>query len=262
MTMRPSILVFSDLDGTLLGHNNYDWSPARPTLARLQDMGAGVVLATSKTAAEVHALREEIGFGGWPSIVENGGGVVSAEAREAFQAALSINNANPGARFYLAVAAEQDGDFETAHDRWAALLALADETTAWRPQVEMRLARTAEITGRPAEPAASSSADASGPDPDAVASAAEAASDLTEAERRDMVRQMITSLDERLKSEGGTAAEWGMLLRSYTVLGETAAAAEALERGRSALKDQDSELSQLNAIAFALGLGQDGETLN
>ncbi len=79
MNVRASIplLVFSDLDGTLLDHHSYDWTPARPALARLLSLGCGVVLATSKTAGEVAPLRAEMGLGDWPAIVENGAGVLA-----------------------------------------------------------------------------------------------------------------------------------------------------------------------------------------
>ncbi|MFY0691677.1 MAG: HAD hydrolase family protein [Paracoccaceae bacterium] len=76
MSQRPDILVFSDLDGTLLDHETYRWDAAEPALARLRAMGAGLVLATSKTAAEVAPLRAELGFSAWPAIVENGGGIL------------------------------------------------------------------------------------------------------------------------------------------------------------------------------------------
>lgn len=70
------ILVFSDLDGTLLDHNDYRWDHAQPALNALRQSGSGVVLATSKTAAEVIAIRDEMGLADWPSIVENGAGVL------------------------------------------------------------------------------------------------------------------------------------------------------------------------------------------
>lgn len=70
-------MVFSDLDGTLLDHRNYSWEPAAPVLRRLARIGAGVVLASSKTAAEIAPLRAAIGFEDWPAIVENGGGVLA-----------------------------------------------------------------------------------------------------------------------------------------------------------------------------------------
>lgn len=83
MTDDLPLLVFSDLDGTLLDHDSYDYAPALPALAALQRVGAGVVLATSKTAAEVAPLRAALGLTDWPAIVENGAGVLDAGAQAA-----------------------------------------------------------------------------------------------------------------------------------------------------------------------------------
>jgi len=74
----PGLLVFSDLDGTLLDHHDYSWAPAAPVLAQLRALGAGLVLASSKTAAEMAPLREAMGYGDWPAIVENGAGLLEA----------------------------------------------------------------------------------------------------------------------------------------------------------------------------------------
>ena len=71
---QPSLVVVSDLDGTLLDHATYDFAPARGALDRLRDEGIPLVLCTSKTRAEVEPLREAIGNRD-PFIVENGGGV-------------------------------------------------------------------------------------------------------------------------------------------------------------------------------------------
>jgi mannosyl-3-phosphoglycerate phosphatase len=76
----PPLLVFSDLDGTLLDHESYDWTPARPALERLLRLGGGVVLATSKTAPEVATLRAEMSLSDWPAIVENGAGILAPGA--------------------------------------------------------------------------------------------------------------------------------------------------------------------------------------
>jgi len=76
MTDKTDLLVFSDLDGTLLSHRDYGWAPASAALHTLRRLGVGVILATSKTAAEVAPLRAEIGFADWPAIVENGGGLL------------------------------------------------------------------------------------------------------------------------------------------------------------------------------------------
>lgn len=76
------IIVFSDLDGTLLDHETYSWSDAKPALEKLKERGASLVLASSKTAAEIITLRTELGFEHCPAIVENGGGLLAANAKE------------------------------------------------------------------------------------------------------------------------------------------------------------------------------------
>lgn len=72
----PPALVFSDLDGTLLDHESYDWTPAADLLARLTAAGIPVCLASSKTAAEMVPLRAAMGLGAAPMICENGAGIV------------------------------------------------------------------------------------------------------------------------------------------------------------------------------------------
>ncbi len=66
------LLIFSDLDGTLLDHETYDFSPALPALAEVSARGGLLVLASSKTAAEILPLHQQLGLGDTPMIVENG----------------------------------------------------------------------------------------------------------------------------------------------------------------------------------------------
>lgn len=76
MITTPNLLVFSDLDGTLLDHQTYSWQDARGGLEKLKSINAGLVLASSKTASEIAPLRDELGFSHWPAIVENGAGIL------------------------------------------------------------------------------------------------------------------------------------------------------------------------------------------
>lgn len=73
----PRALIFTDLDGTLLDHATYDWSPAAPLLDRLTADGIPVVLASSKTAAEMVPLRAAMGLEEAPLICENGAGALT-----------------------------------------------------------------------------------------------------------------------------------------------------------------------------------------
>ena len=72
---KPRLILFSDLDGTLLDHASYDWSPAKPALERLAAADIPVVLNSSKTAAEVRSIRAQLGNTA-PFIVENGAAVI------------------------------------------------------------------------------------------------------------------------------------------------------------------------------------------
>ncbi len=79
---RLPLLVFSDLDGTLLDHHSYQWGAAKPGLERLRTLKAGLVLASSKTAVEIRPLQQAMGCENWPAIVENGAGVLWPADRE------------------------------------------------------------------------------------------------------------------------------------------------------------------------------------
>ena len=71
-------VVFTDLDGTLLDHETYDWRPAGPALDELRRRKIPVIFNSSKTKAEQIGLRAEIG-NEHPFIVENGAAVFSPQ---------------------------------------------------------------------------------------------------------------------------------------------------------------------------------------
>ncbi len=75
MTAIP-LLVFSDLDGTLLDHEGYSFKAARPAINALKAMGGRLVLASSKTAPEIAELHAAMGLGDTPAITENGAAVM------------------------------------------------------------------------------------------------------------------------------------------------------------------------------------------
>jgi mannosyl-3-phosphoglycerate phosphatase len=65
------MIVFSDLDGTLLDHDTYDWQAARPALDELKRRRVPVVLVSSKTLAELEDYRSRLGLR-HPVVAENG----------------------------------------------------------------------------------------------------------------------------------------------------------------------------------------------
>jgi len=66
------LLVYTDLDGTLLDHDTYSFRPAVAALERLAKLAVPVIPVTSKTLAELEVLRGPLGLTG-PCIAENGG---------------------------------------------------------------------------------------------------------------------------------------------------------------------------------------------
>lgn len=70
--LHNPLLVFSDLDGSLLDIHTLDWQPAAPWLMRLREAQVPVILCSSKTAAEMTQLQKTLGLEGLPLIAENG----------------------------------------------------------------------------------------------------------------------------------------------------------------------------------------------
>ncbi|WP_321393594.1 HAD-IIB family hydrolase [uncultured Desulfuromusa sp.] len=75
---QPQLIIFTDLDGTLLDHYNYSWQAANPALKLLRERQIPLILCTSKTAAEVSKLHQELKLT-TPFIVENGAGIIFPE---------------------------------------------------------------------------------------------------------------------------------------------------------------------------------------
>ncbi len=74
MGQTTRLVIFTDLDGSLLDADTYRYDAARAALEELTACQVPLVLCTSKTWAEVEPLRQELGNTD-PFIVENGGGV-------------------------------------------------------------------------------------------------------------------------------------------------------------------------------------------
>jgi len=70
------IIVFTDLDATLLDATTYSWRPAAGAVEALRRRDGALVLVSSKTLPEMAPLHCELNFQ-HPCIVENGGGIAA-----------------------------------------------------------------------------------------------------------------------------------------------------------------------------------------
>lgn len=68
-----ALLIFTDLDGTLLNSDDYRFDEALPVLKTLQERDIPVIPVTSKTRVEVEWLRQQTNSSD-PFVVENGSG--------------------------------------------------------------------------------------------------------------------------------------------------------------------------------------------
>ncbi len=184
------------------------------------------------------------------SRIAKAGGRVTEGAQAALRQMLTMNPDEPRARYYLALALEQDGKTDEARAAYARLLSEAPADAPWRAQVEQNMARLATP---PAGPAANSAA----PGNPSAADVASAAA-MAPAEQRQMIAGMVESLAAKLKDDPANLEGWLRIIRSYAVLGERGKAEAALADGLAAFPRDKAEGQQLLALAGELGLNPEG----
>lgn len=167
-------------------------------------------------------------------------GIVTAEAKAAFDRAVALNPADFRARYFVGLAAEQDGRPEAAADIWRKLLASAPADAAWKDFVREALARVDPTAGAPQ------------PGPSAADVAA--AGEMSTEQRDTMIRGMVARLADRLKQDGSDVDGWLRLLRAYVVLGDKSQARAAADDARRALASEPDKLRQVNDLIKGLGL--------
>lgn len=79
--MKNNFLVFTDLDGTLLDHNNYSHTAAQEALDRLATLDIPVILNSSKTPDELDYIARDLHIT-FPRIAENGSVISYPETGE------------------------------------------------------------------------------------------------------------------------------------------------------------------------------------
>ncbi len=69
-----NVLIFTDLDGTLLNHEDYSFKDALESLERIKKKKIPIIIVTSKTKKEVELVQRDLGIEE-PFIVENGAAI-------------------------------------------------------------------------------------------------------------------------------------------------------------------------------------------
>jgi cytochrome c-type biogenesis protein CcmH len=191
-----------------------------------------------------------------------------ADAKAAFDKALSLNPKDARARYFRAVAMDLAGDHRGALDAWFALLADTPADAPWAAdvrevirnvgkengiEVEKRLAAT-----NPAPPTSGFATDggqvAAAGIPGPTREQMQAATQLPQGQQDAMVRGMVDGLEAKLKANPNNAQGWIMLMRSRMQLGEPGKAAKALQDGLAAFRNDGATARKLREAAATLGV--------
>ncbi len=159
-------------------------------------------------------------------------GVVTAEAKADFVRALTFDKTIVSARYYLGLAAEQDGRKEEAAKIWRDLIAEAPPGAQWVSDVRNALAGVENNATQPSGPSAAQIAAAANQPPE---------------QQSAMIQSMVDRLAARLKQDGSDVDGWVQLIRAYNVLGQAEKASAATTDAQQALAGAPDKLAQLNA---------------
>ena len=217
------------------------WDVLAPVYLRMQRFADAVTAYRNAIRLDGDSAARQAGLG--EAIANAAGGIVSADAQAAFEAALKLDPANPKASFYLAMALAQEGQTDKAIAAWQTMLAMLPPDSPWRGAVQQALAQSgnrAVASGQPAK----------GPD----AADVDAASSMSPQDREAMINTMVAGLDEKLKQNPRDAEGWMKLVRSYVVLGKANQARDALNRGIAVFGADSDEAKKFTAFAASLGV--------
>ena len=225
-----------------------------PDDARGYEVVAPVYLRLGRYADAVNARRKAIALAGetaqrqadlGEALAALGNGVITADAKAAFERAFELDRKDLKALYFIGLAAEQDGDRKKAAAIWMTMLKDAPVDAPWVPMVSESLTRVGgvppKVATAPSQP---------GPSSADVA----AASQMSEQDRNDMIRGMVARLADRLKEDSGDVAGWQRLMRAYMVLGDRDKAKSAADDARKALASDPDKLRQIDETIKGMGL--------
>ena len=213
------------------------WEVIAPVYMRLDRFDDAVDARRKSLALNGDTATRESDLG--EALAAAANGVVTAEARAAFERAIARDPHETKARYFLGLAAEQDGKSDEAAAIWRSLLADAPAGAPWVEFVRGALARA---TGAPVP--------AAGPSANDMAAAASMSDD----QRRDMVRGMVARLATRLHDDGADVEGWVRLVRAYVVLGDRDKAKGTAADAKRALGDRPDEIKRIDDLVKGLGL--------
>lgn len=211
------------------------WEVLAPVLMRLGRLEDGVKAYRNALTnnGETATRRADLG----EAITAAANGVVTADAKAEFERALALDADDVKSRYFLGIAAMQDGRRDEAVSIWRGMLAKAPADAPWRGIVQQALASALGAEVRTPTDEEMAAVESLAPD-----------------ERAAAIRGMVEGLASRLKQDGGDPKAWLRLIRAYMVLGDRARAQAAAAEARSALAAREPALREINDGVRDIGL--------
>lgn len=225
------------------------WSVLAPVYSRL-GRNEDAVQAWSnvyRLAPETPEIRATLA----ESMMAVSEGVVTEQARKLFSEELAVNPSSAKARFYLAMALDQEGRYLESVDAWAELIRGGDPDAPWIAAAQNFYRQAAKEADVPANPSLASGDPVPGPSAEQV----EAAGEMSRDERAAMIRSMVDGLAQRLADDPADKAGWLRLIRAYTVLGESDEALEAIRQAGNAHAEDKDFAAELEKIRKSIEQG-------
>ena len=150
-------------------------------------------------------------------------GYISIEAENNLVKSLHLDGSNKRARYYYGLLKLQKNKLEEGYKIWKNLLKEETEESPWSQLIKQDIVRLENLikTQKNIE--------------------------MTE-DQKDMIYNMVSNLNERIESEGGTFEEWFKLIRSYLVLGENELALERFTKAKDIFKNSADLILRLENL--------------
>ncbi len=177
-------------------------------------------------------------------------GIVTEDARSAFEEAVKLEPGDVRARFYVGVAQEQAGKADEAKATFEEIAKASPPDAPWMGLINEHIAKN----GGSAAASAGSAPFLNSLSEDDMG----AVEGMSQDDRQEMIRGMVDSLASRLEAEPDNIEGWLRLVRSYMVLGDREKAQAALTTARGHFSADGNEGRQLAALAVETGLPAEG----
>ncbi len=227
------------------------WDVIAPIYLRMERYGQAAEAYANANRLLGETPKRLAGFAQAEILANNG--IVNANAKLAAERLLSAEPGRVDARMWLALAYEQDGQFDKALSDYRGLLEAPQMSPAMKEAIVVRISAVEKLArGEAVAP----------PGPrlgPGMAPAAPPAIPSSPADQQAMIEGMVARLAARLQTDGKDPAGWVQLMRSYTVLGRKDDAAKALTDARQALGADAVALDQVNSAAAEMGVDGAGK---